>query len=179
MLSISLASAEEYPEVRAFYHSLIDALEGCEYHPMWQKDIYPAPEELQEAIAADTLYIGRCDGRIAGAMVVNENYNEPYRTVSWPTDLQDGEFSVIHMLGVHSDFAGRGFAKDLVRFAIELAQAKGRKAIRLDVLKGNYPASRLYESMGFQYVDTVTMFYEDTGWMDFDLYEREQDTLSL
>ena len=43
---ISKATPEEYYFVRHFYHSLIDALEGTKYHPMWQKDIYPAPEEL-------------------------------------------------------------------------------------------------------------------------------------
>ena len=47
------------------------------------------------------------------------------------------------------------------------------KAIKLDVLKGNVPAERLYESMGFRYVDTVRLFYEDTGLAEFRLYELE------
>ena len=45
------------------------------------------------------------------------------------------------------------------------------KAIRLDVLKGNAPAERLYTSLGFVYVDTLKLFYEDTGRVDFELYE--------
>jgi len=39
------------------------------------------------------------------------------------------------------------------------------------VLKGNVPAERLYESSGFQYVDTLQLYYEDTGRVDFELYE--------
>ena len=75
------------------------------------------------------------------------------------------------MLGVHSDFAGQGLAKEMVRFAIGTAKTAGMKAIRLDVLKGNVPAERLYEDLGFIYVDTLKLFYEDTGRVDFELYE--------
>jgi ribosomal protein S18 acetylase RimI-like enzyme len=59
----------------------------------------------------------------------------------------------------------------MVRFAIETARAAGMKAIRLDVLKGNVPAERLYPAMGFTYVDTIKLFYEDTGRVDFELFE--------
>ena len=170
-MQITKARIEEYPEVRRFYHSLIDAIQDAQYHPMWQKDIYPAPEDLLSAIREETLYIGRCAERIAGAMVVNRKYNEEYRHADWPAALDDGDFMAIHMLGVHSDFAGRGFAKQLVRYAIDMAADTGMKAVRLDVVKGNLPANRLYESFGFSYVETMTMFYEDTGWMEFDLYE--------
>ena len=80
---------------------------------------------------------------------------------------------VIHMLGVHGDFAGRGLAKEMVRFALELAKAAGMKAVRLDVLKGNVPAEKLYEGEGFKLVDTAKLFYEDTGRVDFKMYEYE------
>ena len=170
-MQIVQALPEEYPEVRRFYHSLIDAIQDAPYHPKWQKDIYPAPEDLRRAIDKGTLYIGRCGERIAGSMVVNHEYNEEYRHAAWPTVLDNSEFLVIHMLGVHSDFTGKGFAKQLVQYAIDLAVKTGKKALRLDVLKGNLPAIRLYESFGFCYVETMLMFYEDTGWMEFDLYE--------
>ena len=34
-------------------------------------------------------------------------------------------------------------------------------------------AARLYEKAGFRFVSTVNMFYEDTGWADFRLYESD------
>ena len=89
------------------------------------------------------------------------------------SDALRSEFMVIHMLGVHNDFAGRGVAKEMVRFAIETAKAAGMKAIRLDVLEGNVPAERLYASLGFIYVDTIKLFYEDTGRVDFKLFELD------
>ena len=173
MMQITRTSEAMYPEVRGFYHDLIDALQG-EYRPMWQKDIYPSPEDLQHVISEGMLYIGRVDdGRIAGAMVINHNNNAAYENGNWKTDLKQADYLVIHMLGVHSDFARQGFAKELVNYAVEKARADHLKALRLDVLKGNLPANRLYEGLGFYYVDTVDMFYEDTGWMAFDLYEYD------
>ena len=51
-MEITRAASGEYESVRGVYHSLMDALEGSAYHPMWQKDLYPAPEALQSAIEA-------------------------------------------------------------------------------------------------------------------------------
>ena len=170
---IRKAKPSEYQDIRAFYHSAIDAMEGSQYHPMWQKDIYPAPEELHMAVDEQTLHIGLEEDRIVAAMVINHKCNEEYTDVSWPMDLGQDEFVVIHMLCVHGDCAGRGYAKQLVRYAIDTARSAGMKAVRLDVLKGNVPAERLYTGMGFHYVDTVKLFYEDTGRVDFELYEFE------
>ena len=170
-MRITKAAPGQFREVRAFYHSLIDALEGKPYHPMWEKDIYPAPDQLRRAVEGQTLYLGYDGARIAAAMALDHQSNEAYETVSWPERLEPQEYLVIHMLGVHGDFAGRGYARELVGFAVDRARSLGMKAVRLDVLEGNLPAERLYEGFGFSYVDTVPMFYEDTGWTAFKLYE--------
>ena len=173
IMKIRKASIEEYPEVKAFYYSLIDAIAGTEYRPKWQKDIYPASEDFINALEEESLYVGELSGRIAAAMVVNKNGSERYDSVSWLTDAAPSEYMVIHLLGVHNDFARRGLAKEMVRYALELATESGMKAVRLDVLTGNLPAERLYLGMGFEYIETVNLFYEDTGWMDFQLYEYD------
>ena len=59
----------------------------------------------------------------------------------------------------------------MVKFAIEKARTEQQKALRLDVFKGNVPAEKLYAGLGFQYLHTLQMLYEDTGWTDFKLYE--------
>jgi len=56
---------------------------------------------------------------------------------------------------------------------IGLAKERGIKAIRLDVLEGNLPAEKTYTSVGFSFVETLQMFYEDTGWTNFKLYEYD------
>lgn len=170
-LIIRNADLSEYQAVRAFYYSLIDAVEGKERYFKWQKEVYPASKDIKAAIEARTLFIGLFGNRIAASMVVNHSCNEEYRDAAWPEPLSREEFSVIHMLGVHSDFAGMGFGREMVRHAIRLAGENGSKAVRLDVLKGNVPAHRLYEGIGFRYVDSLKLYYENTGRTDFDFYE--------
>ena len=136
-----------------------------------KKDIYPSPDFLRSSIENGSLYLCRDGARIAGAMVLNHEYNESYKNYRWQTAAEDSELLIIHALGVHPDYHGKGYAKAMVRKAIELAGETGMKAIRLDVLGGNFPAENLYRGFGFQYVATLQMYYEDTGWADFRLYE--------
>ena len=91
--------------------------------------------------------------------------------MKWSVDAEDPELLVIHALGVHPDYAGKGIAKEMVRNVIEMAREQKLKTIRLDVLEGNVPAEKAYSKMGFQYVTTLKLFYEDTGWTNFKVYE--------
>lgn len=170
-MRIERAHPEDYQSVRRFYHALIDAMQDHEYRPGWQKDVYPSQAQLRTAIDAGNLYVGLGREGIVAAMVVDYQGNEQYAQAAWSTDLQQGEYQVIHMLGVHADHARQGLAKQMVAYALDLARSAGMRAVRLDVLKGNLPAERLYEGFGFSLVSTLSMYYEDTGWTDFKLYE--------
>ena len=43
--------------------------------------------------------------------------------------------------------------------------------MHLDVVPGNLAASRIYEEAGFSLACTHEIFYEDTGLMDFRMFE--------
>ena len=171
MLTIRPAALEDLAAVRSFYHSLIDAMETAVYKPGWKKDVYPSQAFLLRSIEQGAAFIGVCGGRIASCMVLDHSYNESYRAITWRVEAKDSELLVIHALGVHPDFARQGLAGQMVRKAIEIARSQGVKAIRLDVLEGNLPAEKTYTKLGFQYRGTVEMFYEDTGWTDFRVFE--------
>lgn len=171
MLHIRTAKKAEYSKVRAFYHSMIDAMEDAEFKPQWEKDVYPSQEFLRESMDCEELYIGELNGEIAACMVVNHKYNEEYKKITWPAEAADNEILVIHALGVHPSFSGKGIATQMVQKVIQMAHENNNKAIRLDVLMGNIPAEKLYLKNGFQYLDTIQMFYEDTGWTDFKIFE--------
>lgn len=171
MLQFRAANQEDYIHVRDFYYSLIDEMADAAYKPGWEKDVYPTQEFLMESISRGELYIGELDGRIASCMVVNHAYNDGYKSVSWSVEAKDSELFVIHALGVHPLFSGKGIAKQMVQKVIEKAGRNGIKAIRLDVLEGNIPAEKAYTKLGFVYRGTIQMFYEDTGWTNFRLFE--------
>lgn len=171
MLQIRTADGRDYSNIRDFYYSLIDAMEDAEYKPGWEKDIYPTQEFLIRSIESNELYIGEMDGQIVSCMVVNHEYNDGYKDIQWSVEVKDSELLVIHALGVNSMFSGKGIAKQMVQQVIKIAHENNIKTIRLDVLEGNIPAEKAYTKMGFIYLDTIQMFYEDTGWTNYKLFE--------
>ena len=171
MFKIEKCNLQDYLKVRSFYHSLIDEMKDSEFYIGWKKDIYPSPEFLKESIEQGNLYIGFEQDQIAAAMILNHECNDSYERFQWPTQAEKEEVMVIHALGVHPLYSGKGYAKQLVEFAIKIASENSQKVIRLDVLEGNVPAEKLYKSMGFTYLHTLPMYYEDTGWTNYELYE--------
>lgn len=168
-MNLRIANTDEFEKVRDFYYKLIDMMQGSAYFPMWEKGIYPTDSYLQESVQNGELWICETNGECIGAMVVNHENNEGYKNIRWTVDTD--AVSVIHILGVLPTHQGKGVAGRMVQKAIEIAASTKQKALRLDVLDGNLPAEKLYTKHGFKYIDTVRMFYEDTGWTDFRLFE--------
>lgn len=163
---------EAFPAVKAFYDDVIDGLAGKKYSAGWKKGIYPSGTMLREALGRHW-FILRCrDQRILGAMVMNGIANEGYAGTDWAVRAAPSEVCFIHMLCVGPSFLGRGIGDALVEEALRRATADHMKAVRLDVLAGNEAALRLYERHGFQYRRTASMYYDDTGWTDYLLYEK-------
>ena len=96
-------------------------------------------------------------------MVVNHECNEAYKGLQWPTAAEEDEISVIHALGVHPSQCRKGYASGMVKYAIETARDNHQKVIRLDVLKGNIAAEKLYGSLGF----SRRYLYNRTGALPF------------
>jgi len=172
-MEIVMARPDQFETARGFYHSLIDAREGMPHYIGWQKDVYPSPDFLRDSAERGELYFAKTDdGALAGAVVLNHECNEGYRNFRWETAAEDGEILVIHALGVHPDYNGRGYAKAMVRAALDIARETGMKTVRLDVLEGNIPAENLYRGLGFLYRGTLQLYYEDTGLTNFRLFEH-------
>ncbi len=141
------------------------------YTPLWTLGIHPAKDSIREHIAAGELYLGWQNGQLVGAMVIVGHEDPEYVDVPWATPVSPDEVAVIHLLAVHPSVRGQHLGTELVREAIRLARKAGKRAVHLDVVPGNLAASRLYKAEGFAYVCTYQVFYEDTGRMDFDMYE--------
>lgn len=171
MFCIRIGDIDELGKVKDFYDSLIEEMQEAEYKPGWKKDIYPTMEMLREALEKGELYIGEEEGKTASCMILNRTCNERYQEISWPTKAEPDQVLAVHTFGVHPRFSGRGLGKRMIEEAVKMAADRGMKAIRLDVLEGNLPAEKLYQKVGFQYAGSLNIFYEDTGWADFKLYE--------
>ena len=116
------------------------------------------------------MHIGLIGDRIVCGVIISGN-DDIYNEITWPTEATTEEVSVLHLLVVHDDFSGRGFAKRLVAYSADVSRKLGKKVIRLDVIKGNIPAEKLYIKCGFKFVVEQKIFYEDTGFADFRMLE--------
>lgn len=80
----------------------------------------------------------------------------------WQIQIEQNEFWIRHALRVAPEYEGRGYAKQMLSHIIETAPERLQKAIRLDVLEG-YSVEHMYQKMGFRYIDTIEILYEDIG----------------
>lgn len=85
------------------------------------------------------LFIGFEENEPVGLMEVedDENFEAGYKYI------------YIHSLVVLSQHRGKGYGREFIRLAREIARSKGYRHVGLDVLPNNLPAKSLYLSEGF------------------------------
>ncbi|MDR2866896.1 MAG: GNAT family N-acetyltransferase [Methanomassiliicoccaceae archaeon] len=166
-----MAEQDEFRRITDFYHHLTDGMRSAEYDAGWIKGVYPTEKLIRDSISENELFIAVSDDGVVGAMILNHDHADGYEDTRWKTDAKRNEVMVIHALGISQACQRRGIAKQMVAYAIDLSRREGMKAVRLDVLGMNLPAQRLYSALGFSYIGTMKLFYENTGSTDFMLYE--------
>lgn len=171
-MTLRRAGEAEFEAVRSFYWALIDQMADRTDTVGWKKGVYPSDAFLAESLRNGELYVFDRDGGYAACVILNSSWNSGYEGTAWGTDCAPEEILVPHALGVLPDLHGQGIGTLMVKEIIRLAEEGGKKTVRLDILKGNTAAERLYAKTGFRPVQTKTMYYPDTGWTEFTLYER-------
>ena len=126
---------------------------------------------IMNYIKEGAMYLLENEKTIVGAMVITMSQNEDYHQINWSVDAADNEIAVIHLLSVNPDYQKQGIAKKMILESIDIAKNRMKKAVRLDALKSNTPAHRLYSSLGFEYRGTLNLYAENTGWTDFLYFE--------
>lgn len=108
-------------------------------------------------------------GEIAACVIANDEEVEGYADAPWQIDSD--EVIVLHVLAVHPNHRGKELARKLVENVIEQERKAGKKALRLDVIENNTTAEKLYQKLGFRYIQTKMLYYDVVGKMTFKLYE--------
>lgn len=163
------AAKEEFYKIRSLYWNLIDQEKDDPSFPRWKKGIHPSDEMIQDSIDKGDLYVLADGGDIAACVIANAEKVDAYSDAPWQIDSD--EVIVLHVLAVHPDHRGKGLARRLVENVIEQERKVGKKALRLDVIENNTTAEKLYQKLGFQYIQTKTLYYDVVGEMTFKLYE--------
>lgn len=154
---IRLCKKAEIDEVGEFYDGVVKYLAEHINYPKWMYREYPSEPFVKAMTDANSQYVCVIDGQIVAAFALNDDPEQEYRNVKFGTAVAHGEYLTIHALAVATQLQGHGIGKRVVQFCIDFARKHGFKAIRLDVVPTNYPAKKLYERCGFDYVGDVDL----------------------
>ena len=163
------AAKEEFYKIRSLYWNLIDQEKDDPSFPRWKKGIHPSDEMIQNSIDREELYVLADGDEIVACVIANAEKVDGYSDAPWQIDSD--EVIVLHVLAIHPDHRGKGLARKLVENVIEQEGKAGKKALRLDVIENNTTTEKLYQKLGFRYIQTKTLYYDVVGEMTFKLYE--------
>ena len=144
MFQLEPASAQDRDELMRLY-----ALQKGRACCFWTAD-YPAPENVDEDLAHDALFVTRDQtGRILAAVSIERN-EEADRLPCWSPRLAPA--AEMARLAVHPDFQNRGLARRMVAGVMQVLKTREYRSLHLLVNAKNIPAIRTY---GFFHFDQV------------------------
>ena len=154
---IVLAKEEDRKGLLSLYKSQVGR-EGCPW-----TDEYPSNETIDFDLSRDALYVLKTDGKIVGAISIEED-EEVNKIPYWNSELEpEAEFAV------SPDMQGQGIGKILVKFLIDELKKKGFKGIHIIVNRYNPKALRLYDSFEFKNVGECSMYNQDFFCYELDI----------
>lgn len=166
------AELKDTHRIQYYYRYVALHTENMDIYGRWIYGQHPTDEMIEGYIRDGSMYVWEADGAIVAAAAVTFSQDESYHPVQWKVEAKDDEVAVIHILCIHPQKQGCGLAKKIVNEIMDLARTKHRKAVRLDALCCNTPAHKLYEDLGFQKCGIQNWYADNTGYIDFYLYER-------
>ena len=170
-LRLEEASPNDLDQIRTLYWSLLDSSPKYSQILQWKKNIYPNDDDWNAYIAKGEMYFILQDADIIGAVAVTHAQSKDYRKIHWTIAAEDQDVAVVHLLMISPEYQGHGVATAALDEIIKLAESKKKWAVRLDAVKTNVPAQKLYEKYGFVNCGTAQEYYESTGTTEFIFYE--------
>ena len=114
---------------------------------------YPNEEAFIKDLERDELYVLISEKPIVGCITISTLKDEEYEAVKWLTP--DANNIYIHRLAIHPKFQHRGFAKQLMDYAEDVAHKKNSASIRLDTFSKNVRNQKFYEARGYTKLDNI------------------------
>lgn len=174
-MNIFKCTKEQLDITAEFYDKVTEYLEKNINYPKWVHGEYPGRESTELAIENGEQYICTDGEKVVGAFILNNNPKGDYSAGDWSRELREYEYLVIHTLASDPEMYNGGIAKAMVKYCINTAKKQGFKALRLDVVPTNVPATGLYKSMGFTFAGRKDLLRNIEDIPMFDLYEINFD----
>jgi ribosomal protein S18 acetylase RimI-like enzyme len=162
----------DFETVKSKYIDVIENTPDIEKYARWIYGKHPTDEMIKTYIENKELYLLMDGESIAGMTALVMHQDNDYKNIVWDIGLENTEVSTLHILAVCPEYRGRKLGRKILEETIKLSRQNGKKAVRLDVLRSNVPAQRMYEESGFKYKGIQRLYAENTGWTDFLYYEK-------
>lgn len=160
---------KERKVVNQFYSDITSNLRKKGVY-QWDR-YYPNRFIIKEDLKRGNLFGMYNDKQLVGAIVLDTKESKKYKNLQWEDAF--GKPLVIHRLGVHPMYQGKGYGKMLLQFAEEYGHIQEHSSIRLDVYSGNHGALALYERKGYRKVGAIKFPFRSVPYYCF---EKKLDT---
>jgi ribosomal protein S18 acetylase RimI-like enzyme len=108
---------------------------------------YPAYENFYQDYVNKGLYVLVEEGLIIGSVSIFVENEVAYHEVVWEKDKS----LVVHRVIVDPARQGKGYGKQLLEFALSMAQQGGFDSVKIDTHPDNLKMQKLLKSMNFNY----------------------------
>ena len=114
----------------------------------WDEN-YPNSETFINDIKNDSLYVDEFEGDLIGFVCINDVQPDEYKEMNW---ISDEDALVIHRMGINPKYRRQGKAKNLIRYAENLAMDNGIMYLKTDTNSMNIKMYNLFKKCGFRFV---------------------------
>lgn len=119
----------------------------------WQ-DGYPNLSTVENDVEKQQNYVLTQNGKLIATAAVIFNYEPTYDEIDgeW---LTNGDFYVVHRVGVSDEVAGKGMATQLFQMIEEFAKENGVFSIKIDTNFDNLAMLRILEKLDYTYCGEI------------------------
>ena len=167
---LRLAKEKEIYKILEIYNDIIDYEKNNIIYTGWEKDEYPNLSTIKNAIINNEMYVYE-DDVIYGSVILNSKMPKEYNNIKWKVQASQKEVLIIHTLSIDPKFKNQGLGKYMIQLILEFAKTNNYKTIRLETSENNVPAYRLYEKMGFEYIEKIDIVYGKIVYHNMKCYE--------
>ena len=169
---MKLVLANDFETVKNKYMDVIEHTPQMQKYARWIYGKHPTDEMLKAYIDRGEMYILKDGENVAGMAAIAMYQDDDYEVIKWKDALENDQVATVHLLAVCPAYRGRSLGCLMLEEAMGLAARNRKKALRLDTLKSNIPAQKMYEKAGFVYRGKKKLYAENTGMTDFLYYEK-------
>ncbi len=150
-MELEQVSLDQLQEVLRIYKSCVRQHQKLGFN-QWDKD-YPSREVVLRDIELNQLFGIKNKNRLIAVVAFTDDEPQEYVELSWENNQN---YKIVHRLGVHEDYIGRGLATKLMWLLERRAIISNVKSVRLDTFSPNKIALKLYLKLGYKKVGVVS-----------------------